>query len=109
MAGVKGKSGGVRPNSGAPKKAIKLSRLEEMKEARGDDSVWPSLWELTQNTDPQIKLAAMKLWLSYEEGQPTQTINQNNTGELVVTYETDAADSTFNEATSRSKGNSSKS
>lgn len=100
MAGVKGKSGGPRPNSGAPKKAISLSRLEQMKEARGDSSIWPSLWKLCQNSDPQIKLSAMKLWLSYEEGSPTQTINQTTTGGLLITYETDEADNTFNETAS---------
>jgi hypothetical protein len=108
MAGVKGKSGGVRPNSGAPKKAIKLSRLEEMAKARGEESIWPSLWSLTQSNDPAIKLSAMKLWLSYEEGMPIQTVNQNNSGSLLVTYDTDPADNTFNEATSRSKGDSAK-
>jgi len=96
--------GGRRENSGRKPKKDEISMVEAMDKYDSDGKVWGILWNLVRSGDS----AAIKLWTAYRYGSPIQTINQNNTGELVVTYETDAADSTFNEATSSAKGDSSK-
>lgn len=75
-----------------------------MKKIRGDVSMYELLFKWAKSSDPSVALLAIKVWLSYEEGSPTQTINQTTTGGLLITYETDEADNTFNETASGPTG-----
>jgi hypothetical protein len=96
--------GGKRPNSGRKPKKDELSMVEAMDKYDPDGKVWGILWNLVKTGDS----AAIKLWTAYRYGSPIQTVNQNTSGGLLVTYETDAADNTFDETASSATGYSSK-
>lgn len=68
----KKKHGGARPNSGRLKKDEVLSLIETMDAIAVPDTVWKMLYAKVLDSD----VNAIKLWLSYRFGMPTQNINQ---------------------------------
>ena len=71
MEEIKGKHGGARPNTGRLKKEELLSLIDSMDAILVPKKVWESLAEKVLEND----VNAIKIWLSYRYGMPTQTID----------------------------------
>jgi hypothetical protein len=88
MAGVKGKSGGVRPNSG------RKSRAEEMGLAALLDKCWSvadreaCIRSLAKQAS-QGDIDAVKLLLSYAFGKPKESVDVQQSGRIEVLYVND--------------------
>lgn len=65
-------NGGARENSGRLKKDDVISLIETMDAIAVPETVWKMLYSKVLDSD----VNAIKLWLSYRYGMPTQTINQ---------------------------------
>lgn len=71
MEKIKGKHGGARPNTGRLKKEELLSLIDSMDAILVPKKVWESLAEKVLEND----VNAIKIWISYRYGMPTQTID----------------------------------
>ncbi len=87
---MSGKNGGARPGAGRKPKVDEIKIIEAMDAVMIPEDAWQKLAEKVEEGDVQ----AIKTWLAYRYGQPTQTVNTNLSGEVPVvwheikTYET---------------------
>lgn len=65
-------NGGARENSGRLKKDDVISLIETMDAIAVPDTVWKMLYSKVLDSD----VNAIKTWLQYRYGMPTQTVNQ---------------------------------
>jgi hypothetical protein len=79
MAGVKGKSGGVRPNSGRKPKADEVALIEKLSPL--DDIAFKELTNGVKSGDFQY----LKLFMEYRFGKPKQAIEGDIDSNLNIT------------------------
>ena len=74
---MKGKRGGVRPNSGRKPKVDELKIIEMMDAALVPEKAWEILAEMVL----ERKEAAVKMWLEYRYGKPKQQVDVTSDGQ----------------------------
>ena len=83
------KKGGKRIGAGRKPKSFEDNLISTMDAYLHPDEVCMILAKQVKAGEVQ----ALKLWLAYRFGQPTQTINQNNTGDQKIIIVRDGTDS----------------
>jgi hypothetical protein len=86
MAGVKGRSGGKRANSGRPTKVEESLLTEKLSPL--DDTAFAELKKGVKAGDFQY----IKMFFEYRFGKPKQTIDNNHSGEMNITWHEELTD-----------------
>lgn len=75
MSDKRKNNGGKRENAGRKPKADEISMIENMDATKAPIEVWQKLAERVEAGSD----TAIKTWLEYRYGKPTQTVNQQMT------------------------------
>lgn len=80
--------GGARKGAGRPTKADEIKMLENMDAVKAPDKVWEALAELVDEGNQQ----AIKTWLAYRYGKPTEKIDLHSNQSMLTGFKVVRAD-----------------